>query len=147
MIPQECKTASVLLIDDNPIELKLFEVLVTRASLKCHVVGETNSTKALETLSTGEDKPDLILLDLNMPKLDGRRFLKALQNDPATEGIPVVIHTNSEAQDDQSTISNLGAKGYMVKPFSLEKFEKSIQEIKDLILVQGEDCVHLVRTG
>ena len=78
--------------------------------------------------------PDLILLDLNMPRKDGRKVLEEIKSDDALRHIPVVILTTSSADKDIMTCYELGASCYVVKPIGLSAFEKVVKSIEDFWL-------------
>ena len=83
---------------------------------------------------TGVPVPDLILLDLNLPRKDGREVLEEIKEDPKFRLIPVVIMTSSEAERDLVRTYGLHANAYVVKPIDLDRFVEVVQAIKDFWL-------------
>jgi CheY-like chemotaxis protein len=129
----------ILLVEDNPGDVRLI-----RESLKdgkvCNnltVVGD--GEEALSLLhKEGQYKnfpfPDLILLDLNLPRKDGREILAEIKSDPLLKHIPVVIITSSEAEQDIIKAYNLQANCYITKPVDLTQFIYVVRSIEDFWL-------------
>ena len=82
--------------------------------------------------------PDVILLDLNMPRMDGREFLRRVKADPQLRAIPVVVLTTSDAESDLAAVYSLGAAGYIVKPLDVDEFISKVRAI-------GEYWITMVR--
>jgi CheY-like chemotaxis protein len=132
-------TIDVLLVEDDP-----GDVLMTREAFAdykirntLHVV--TNGVEAMTFLrKEGEyaeaPTPDLILLDLNLPKMDGREVLAAVKDDPALRSIPVVVLTTSEAEEDVVRSYSLHANAYVTKPVDFERFVSVVQQIDDFFV-------------
>ncbi|WP_121193481.1 response regulator [Motilibacter peucedani] len=102
-----------------------------------HVVSD--GAKALEFLRREGDyadapTPDLILLDLNLPRKDGREVLSEIKNDPALRTIPVVVLTTSEAQEDVVRSYSLHANAYVTKPVDFERFIAVVRQIDDFFV-------------
>jgi CheY-like chemotaxis protein len=75
------------------------------------------------------ERPDLILLDLNMPRMDGREALQEIKSDPALRAVPVVVLTNSRSPDDVTAAYDRGASSYIPKPHSLDEFTAIIRAV------------------
>jgi two-component system, chemotaxis family, response regulator Rcp1 len=130
------KAIEILMVEDNPVD-----VLVTREALKQGRITNNLSVaedgeEALDFLfRTGQfsaaPRPDLILLDLNLPKKDGREILTELKNNPDLRSIPVVILTTSQAEEDVLRSYDCGANCFIVKPVDLEQFTSTIRSIED----------------
>jgi len=126
---------TILLVEDDPADQKLIRtsLLDQKIANDLHIVG--SGEEALDYLSecvrknNGTPWPELILLDLNMPKMDGGEFLKALKADKALKKIPVVILTTSNSDRDVIESFDCGAAGYMVKSVDYEKFMETIHAI------------------
>jgi two-component system response regulator len=106
----------------------------SKVKLKINVVED--GEKALDYLRqngnyNGVRKPDLILLDLNMPRKSGREALAEIKKDRELRSIPVVILTTSEAEEDISNTYHLGASCYITKPVGLEQFQKVVQAVEN----------------
>jgi len=131
--------AEILLVEDNP-----GDVLLTKEALKA---GKMNNK--LSVVSDGEEalaflrhkdpykdapRPDIILLDLNLPKKDGREVLADLKSDPDLKRIPIVILTTSKAEEDIIKSYNLHANCYITKPVGLEKFIEVVRTLENFWL-------------
>jgi CheY-like chemotaxis protein len=130
------KPIEILLVEDNPGDVRLtMEALKeNKVSNNLHVVNDgVEAMKFLhreETYSDGP-RPDLILLDLNLPKKDGREVLAEIKNDDSLRRIPVVVLTTSQAEEDVSKAYDLYANCYVTKPVDLEKFIIVVKSIED----------------
>ncbi len=129
----------ILLVEDNPGDVDLTrEALETgKVANTLHVVGDGEAAMAFlrrEGRYAGVPRPDLLLLDLNMPKKSGREVLAEIKNDEALKRIPVVILTSSKAEEDIFKSYNLHANCYITKPIDLNQFLKVVQAIKDFWL-------------
>jgi two-component system, chemotaxis family, response regulator Rcp1 len=74
--------------------------------------------------------PDVVLLDLNLPRMDGREVLQAIKNDPKLQRIPVIVMTSSKAEIDIVKTYDLGANGYIVKPVTFERLQEIVASIE-----------------
>jgi CheY-like chemotaxis protein len=135
--------------DSRPIEVLLVEddegdVVMTREALdegkvlnRLHVVGD--GVEALAFLRREGDhadapRPDLVLLDLNLPRRDGRQVLAEIKADEHLRRIPVVVLTTSEAEEDILRSYDLHANAYVTKPVDFERFVRVIQQIDDFFI-------------
>jgi CheY-like chemotaxis protein len=135
----ECEAVDVLLVEDDP-----GDVLMTREAFEhykirnaLHVV--TDGEQALQFLRrtgdyAGAPRPGLILLDLNLPRLDGLEVLAELKADPVLKVIPVVILTTSQAQQDVLRSYALHANAYVSKPVDFERFIEVIRQIDNFFI-------------
>ena len=126
----------ILLVEDNPGDVRL-----TREGLKeskvlntLHVVED--GVRALAFLRregeyAGKPRPDLILLDLNLPKKDGREVLEEIKSDASLRRIPVVVLTTSTSQEDVQKTYDLHANSYVTKPADLEQFIQVVKSLDD----------------
>jgi CheY-like chemotaxis protein len=116
-------TRTVLLVEDNQGDVRLVrEVLAGFTDgIQMSVVGDGLS--AVQALRSSARKPDLILLDLNLPRMDGRSFLGWIKAEPDLRRIPVIVLTSSDAPRDVLEAYELNANCYLVKPVLLEDFE------------------------
>ncbi len=124
------------MVEDNPVD-----VLVTREALKQgrilnNISVAEDGEEALDFLfRTGQfsaaPRPDLILLDLNLPKKDGREILAELKSNPDLRSIPVVILTTSQAEEDVLRSYDCGANCFIVKPVDLEQFTSTIRSVEN----------------
>jgi CheY-like chemotaxis protein len=133
------KTIDVLLVEDDP-----GDVLMTREAFEDHKLNNRLSVvpdgvSAMEFLrKQGEyadaPTPDLILLDLNLPRMDGREVLAALKEDPALRSIPVVVLTTSEAEEDVVRSYSLHANAYVTKPVDFDRFINVVRQVDEFFV-------------
>ncbi len=129
------KIIEILLVEDNPGDVDLIKIGLEDAKVlnKLHVV--TDGLEAMKFLR-GEDIyanapcPDLILLDLNLPRKSGKEVLQEIKVDPKLQAIPVVILTSSEADEDICRAYELHANCYISKPVDFEQFVKVVQSLE-----------------
>ncbi len=111
----------VLLVDDNPADIDLTSEVLARSKRHFHLNVVSNGAEAISFLGR-QDKyadapvPDLVVLDLNLPRKDGREVLSDLKTDPALAKIPMVVFTTSQANSDITRSYELGANCYLRKP-------------------------------
>jgi CheY-like chemotaxis protein len=117
-------TASVLVVDDDEDLRLLFQLGLKRAGFR--ISEAANGREALDAVR--RDRPDLILLDLMMPVMDGWECLSALKADPGLRGIPVFIVTGKDQQQDQERAFASGAEAFIRKPFETAALVASIRE-------------------
>jgi CheY-like chemotaxis protein len=125
----------ILLVEDNPADARLAqEVLRGSAVLATlHVVGDGDEAMAFlrkESPYQGEERPDLVLLDLNLPRKDGREVLAELNADPVLRVIPVVVLTTSQAEIDIQRAYELNANAYVTKPVDLDEFITAMRSLE-----------------
>lgn len=125
----------ILLAEDNEGDVYLTKKAFEKAKIANNIHVASNGEKALEMLRNekGFDdipKPDIVLLDLNMPRVDGKQVLAEMKADERLKRIPVVILTSSEAEQDILKSYDLHANSYIVKPVSLEKFHNVVSAIE-----------------
>jgi len=134
-----CRPIEILLVDDNPADIRLTQEAgrETKVFSNMHVV--TNGLDAMAFLHHegrfGDvPRPDLILLDLNMPGMDGREVLRRVKSDANLRRIPVVIVTSSKAEEDILRAYDLQASCYVTKPVDLDQFIKVVKNIENFWL-------------
>ena len=121
------KNLKILLIEDDTIEvMKLKRVT---ASLNHKISEANNGEVALKHLENKDDLPDIILLDLNMPKINGIEFLKMLKADDRLKYIPTIVLTTSNNQRDLLECYKIGIAGYVLKPLKYEEYVSKIQKL------------------
>ena len=127
----------ILLVEDNPQDLKLSVRALKKANLANHIHIARDGAEALEFIFCEgayaarkiENGPKVILLDLKLPKVDGKEVLERIKKDPRTQMIPVVVLTSSKEQNDVVESYKLGVNSYIVKPVDFEGFAKAVQEL------------------
>lgn len=122
----------ILLVEDNPIDLDLtLRAFATRKiTNKIEIARDGEEALAfMKRWDKGEPRPSVILLDLNIPKINGLEVLNILKNHPEYKTIPVVILTTSSESSDMKTAYSLGVNSYIIKPVSFEKFMEVATQI------------------
>jgi CheY-like chemotaxis protein len=122
----------ILLVEDNAGDARLVQEAFGHASARCQLSHVANGVEALEFLRragphTRATRPDLILLDLNLPRKDGREVLAEIKSDVTLRRIPVIVLTTSQAQDDILRAYDLHANCYVTKPGDLDEFIRTIR--------------------
>lgn len=125
----------ILLVEDNPGDVRLTQEALKDSKILNHlsVVGDGMEAMAFlrrEGKCVDAPRPDLILLDLNLPKKDGREVLKEIKEDPNLKRIPVVVLTTSRSEQDILRTYDLHANCYITKPVDLEQFVNVVQSIE-----------------
>jgi CheY-like chemotaxis protein len=113
----------ILLVEDDTVDAMAVKRAFNYLHVKNELVHVTNGEEALEYLKNKDNaKPQVILLDLNMPRMNGIEFMKIAKADDNLKNIPVIILTTSKAEQDRVETFNLGIAGYIVKPVDHENF-------------------------
>jgi CheY-like chemotaxis protein len=123
------KILKVMLIEDDMIEIMKLNRTIGKLKLKHTIIEANNGEEALELLSEKDNLPDIILLDLNMPKINGIEFLNILKNDESLKYIPTVILTTSNNHKDLHECFKIGVSGYVLKPLKYEVYVEKIEKI------------------
>jgi CheY-like chemotaxis protein len=127
----------ILLAEDEPADAHLVKVAISENRILAELHHVLDGREALDYLQrrgprfAGAARPDLILLDLNMPRMDGREFLAAIKQLPDLRDIPVVVLTTSEVERDVVASYGLGAAGYITKPVDVVQFMAAIRVLGD----------------
>ena len=126
----------VLLVEDNPGDARLAREALADSKLRLEVIEAHDGEMAIEVLRSahatpGGRLPDLILLDLNLPRKDGREVLAEIKSSPDWKHIPVVVLTSSKAEEDILATYQLHANSYISKPIDLTQMQRVVKEIKD----------------
>lgn len=122
----------ILLVEDNPDDVELTLQAFKQGKIWNHVSVTRDGAEALEFLNregkySNSPRPSLIMLDLHLPKKDGREVLAKIKQDPNLKRIPVVVLTNSKAEEDILKMYDLHANCYIAKPVNLEQFIKVVR--------------------
>ena len=125
----------ILVVDDDPVDVRLMQEALRESKVIASMESVYDGVEALAYLRregkySQTRRPDLILLDLNMPKKDGRDVLSELKTDTELRRIPVVILTTSQADQDIIHTYDLGANAYVVKPVNLEQLVSIVKKIE-----------------
>jgi chemotaxis family two-component system response regulator Rcp1 len=128
------RTTEVLLVDDNPADTDLTSEILARNGCPSHIHAVVNGAEAIAFLRregkyAGVPSPDFVILDLNLPKKDGRAVLAEVKADPVLRKIPIAVFSTSEARQDIVGSYELGANCYVSKPGNLQDFISSVTSI------------------
>jgi two-component system response regulator len=132
MRPEDIK---ILLIEDNPDDVELTLRAFKKHNLANHITVARDGEEALDIIFqrgkevSGRLKPDLILLDLKLPKIDGMEVLKQIKKNSETKVIPVIILTSSKEENDLAESYLLGANSYIRKPVNFENFTGVVMQL------------------
>jgi chemotaxis family two-component system response regulator Rcp1 len=126
----------ILLVEDNPGDVDLTREALESGKIKNMLHVAVNGEEAMAFLRhkgkhTDAPRPDLVLLDLNLPRMDGREVLNEIKSDDDLKRIPVVVLTSSKAEEDILKVYNLHANCYITKPIDLLQFLKVVHVIED----------------
>lgn len=129
----------ILLVEDNPADVRLTVETLKEEKMHSNIHVVVDGEEALAFLRkegkySNEARPDLILLDLNLPKIDGRQVLKEIKTDEKLKAIPVVVLTVSKSEEDVIRSYNLHANCFITKPVDLDQFSKVAKAVQDFWL-------------
>jgi two-component system, chemotaxis family, response regulator Rcp1 len=135
----ELQPIEILLVEDNPADVRLIREALTTSALWSKLSVVKDGLEALDFIrSAGQFaraiRPDLVLLDLNLPKKDGREVLAEVKQDPDLAPIPVVVLTSSSAEEDVLKAYSLHANCFITKPVDLGEFVNVVKSIEDFWL-------------
>ena len=125
------KNISLLLIDDDEIERMKFKRVCQKHHYSHSIIEARNGEVALDILKNHETLPNVILLDLNMPKMNGTEFLAALKQNDSLKYIPIIIMSSSDNDKDVKECYELGIAGYIIKPLHFTEYSKRIVSLLD----------------
>jgi len=133
----------VLLVEDSPGDVRLTKDAFRDANPEIQLHVATDGLEAMSFLNRDEDnlnspRPDFILLDLNLPRMDGREVLTRIKSDDNLKTIPTIILTTSEAEADIVRSYQLQANCYLSKPVHLDEFEAVVRSINDFWLTRAK---------
>ncbi|MDO9530692.1 MAG: response regulator [Deltaproteobacteria bacterium] len=136
---ENCRPIEILLVEDNPGDVRLTQEALREGKVRNHLHVAADGVDAMAFLRregqhAHAPQPDLILLDLNLPKKGGREVLAEIKEDPELRRIPVVILTVSKAEEDVLKSYNLHANCYITKPVNLDQFLEVVKSIEDFWL-------------
>lgn len=132
----------ILLVEDNPGDVRLIREALGESSVESSLTTVTNGEEALDYLRRGnedesEARPDLTILDLNVPKVHGRRVLERIRGDSKLRSMPVIILSSSGARDDIHETYELGANGYFVKPVDPNELFSLVRTVEESLAASG----------
>ena len=122
----------ILIVEDNPGDARLAEEALTEGKITNNISVVQDGVEAISFLrDENNPRPDLIFLDLNLPKMNGKDVLAVIKKDPKLKRIPVIILTTSDADDDITSTYELQANCYITKPVGFDKFIEVIQSVEN----------------
>ena len=133
------KPADVLLVEDNPGDVRLTQEAFREGRIKTRIHVATDGIEALKFLEqTGEyedaPRPDIVLLDLNLPRKNGDEVLEEMNSDPELDHIPVIILTSSAAEEDVAKLYDYNANAYLTKPVDPDEFIDTVRTLEEFWL-------------
>lgn len=123
------KNLKILLIEDNLIEIMKMKRTISLLKLEHTMQEAKNGEEALKILEDKSNFPDIILLDLNMPKMSGIEFLTIIKNSKDFQHIPTIILTTSDNQKDLFECYRIGVSGYILKPLKYDDYVTKIETV------------------
>jgi len=136
--PKNLKRAIILIVDDSAADREIIKRALGRGRIRCDVYEAENGEKALQYLKkeapydkdSDSPVPDLILLDINMPRVSGLEVLKHIRSDEALHRLPVIVLSTSKRDEDVIQSYNLGVNAFVSKPLAADEFIKAIQMLE-----------------
>jgi two-component system response regulator len=133
------KPIDILIVEDNGGDLRLIREVLDESKISNQIYAVRDGEEALDFLFrrgkySNVSLPDLIILDLNLPKIDGREVLAEIKVDPTLKKIPVVVMTMSQSDEDILKVYSLHANCFITKPIDLDQFIKVVKSIEDFWL-------------
>ncbi|WP_298147701.1 response regulator [Flavobacterium sp.] len=125
------RSLNILLIEDDAIEVMKFNRVLSTLNLKHKIIEANNGEEAIGILEQKDVIPDIIILDLNMPRINGIEFLKILKDDDYLKYIPAIILTTSNNHRDVLECYKIGIAGYVLKPLKYEDYLDRIKKTLD----------------
>jgi CheY-like chemotaxis protein len=141
-VPEGSGSIEVLLVEDSPGDVRLTREAFREANGSIHLHVASDGIEAMEFLRqegvhANAPRPDFILLDLNLPKMDGRQVLSLIKNDERLKTIPTIVLTTSSAEEDIVRSYQLQANCYLSKPVQLDEFDAVVRSINDFWLIRA----------
>jgi len=139
MVRVQSRPVEVLLVEDNPGDVRLTQEAFKDGRVNVNLTVANDGVEAMEMLHRKgahltKPRPDLILLDLNLPRKNGREVLEEIKADDILKRIPVIVMTTSKAEQDIHRAYNLNANCYVTKPVDLDEFLNVVRSIEDFWL-------------
>jgi CheY-like chemotaxis protein len=152
MNPSDGRPIEILLVEDSPSDTELTREALRDAKVRNHLTVVEDGVQAMNLLRhqgpyVGAPRPDLIMLDLNLPRKDGREVLAEIKEDPDLKAIPVVVLTTSQAEQDILRAYNLHANCYITKPVDFDQFLEAVRSIETFWLLVVRLPPRTLRSG
>lgn len=134
---KDSSNKAILLVEDNPDDVELTRIAFSEANIANQLTVVSDGAEALDYLFARgayadrdpQDLPSIVLLDLNLPKVDGREVLQAIRSNPITRSLPVVVLTTSAEPFDVEASYALGVNSYIQKPVDFERFVWAVKQV------------------
>lgn len=120
---------NILLIEDDNIEIMKLQRTIAKLSLNHKIIEAKNGEEALVKLNNATVLPDIILLDLNMPRMSGIEFLTILKADKTFKYLPTIVLTTSQNRSDLLECYKIGIAGYIIKPLKYEDYQDKLAKV------------------
>jgi CheY-like chemotaxis protein len=146
MTQSETEPITVLLVEDDPGDVVLIQEAFEHNKVRNTLYVAGDGVEAMEFLR-GDKRPDLVLLDLNLPRKDGREVLAEVKGDPALRSIPIVVLTTSKAEEDILRSYDLHANAYVTKPVDFNRFIEVVRQIDEFFVTVVKLPGHVSRAG
>ena len=131
------KTFKIVLVEDNPGDVVLVRIALKTAGLQFELDRYGDGAAAANAISALTEPPDLILLDLNLPRLDGLQLLTIIRSLPPLANVPTAILTSAETERHKQEAERLGATAFIIKPYGFDEFMQGVGgAIRELLLGQ-----------
>jgi len=128
------QTLSILLVEDDPDDIELMHDALKDNNIQFNMETIKQGDAVLPYLEKTNERPDVIVLDLNLPKMHGREVLKGIKANPQTSNIPVIILTTSSAKKEMDYCIQQGASRYLIKPVTMQGFNETVHSIVKVAL-------------
>ena len=133
------RALKILLVEDCPADVRLIREALKDTPVPVTITVARDGVEAMDMLhaseTTGLDRPDIMLLDLNLPRMNGREVLAEVKSSPTLKQIPVLVMTSSRADDDITAAYSLNANCYITKPCDLSEYVNVVRAIEDFWFV------------
>lgn len=135
----------LFLVEDNAADVDLLRLALDTAGVRCDLVVFTNGHEIIDHIrksagSSAQDVPELIILDLNLPKLDGLEVLQCIRDTPAFANVPVAVLSSSSSVRERGRLAELHIAEYIVKPADLDEYLKIGDTVQKLLRQSNSRC-------
>jgi signal transduction histidine kinase len=147
-IGDQGRLANILLVDDSEADRELTRILlIEQGGVRCNLLTARDAGEAMSTLTAQHPQVDLVLLDINMPGVDGFELLKAIRGEAALRDLPVIMCTTSGYDKDMDQAKALGASGYLQKPADLRQLRPALDKIAHIRVASAEHGYAIFRAA
>jgi CheY-like chemotaxis protein len=132
------KSFHILLIEDDQDDIELLQAALKDNNVSCTMDVVMQGDRVVPWLQTSENRPDLIVMDLNIPKIHGKELLRNIFSIVPYRYIPIIVLTTSSANDDREYCLGIGAKKFITKPCTIDGFNQTVQAIVETAMPAAE---------